>query len=164
MRCWTPPSDQFLFFSASHLPWSLMLECLHSSPSAGSLYDYEWMQLQLGLLLLQPVAQPYGQVRTDWNQGCIIDCSLNFPAGHKPFTCSHSVLRNTWLNIHAVRWMRLRFSSRFSVHVFTISQNLAFRSLFVGSAVSELSSGWSINCFLRYVCCCIIVKTSHRLF
>ena len=44
---------------------------------------------------LQPVAQPYGQVRTDWNQGCIIDCSLSFPAGHKPFTCSHSVLRNT---------------------------------------------------------------------
>jgi len=36
--------------------------------------------------------------------------------------------------------MRLRFSSRLSVHVFTISQNLT-RALFVGSAVSELSSG-----------------------
>ena len=85
----------------------------------------------LGLVVvLQPVAQPYGQVRTDWNHGCIIDWSLSFPAGHKPFTCSHSVLRNTWLNIHAIRWMRLRFSSRFSVHVFTISQNLACASLF----------------------------------
>ena len=113
-------------------------------------------------MVLQPVAQPYGQVRTDWNQGCIIDCSLSFPAGHKPFTCSHSVLRNTWLNIHAVRWMRLRFSSRFSVHVFTISQNLACAPLFVGSAVSELSSAWSINCFLRYVCCCIIVKDKSQ--
>jgi len=36
--------------------------------------------------------------------------------------------------------MRLRFSSRLSVHVFTISQNLTC-ALFVGSAVSELSSG-----------------------
>ena len=50
---------------------------------------------QASFVLLQPVAQPYGQVRTDWNQGCIIDCSLSFPAGHKPFICSHSVLRNT---------------------------------------------------------------------
>ena len=53
------------------------------------------LKSKLSLDLLQPVAQPYGQVRTDWNQGCIIDCSLSFPAGHKPFTCSHSVLRNT---------------------------------------------------------------------
>jgi len=44
------------------------------------------------LLLLRPVAQLYGQVRTDWNQCFIID-SLSHPAGHKPFTCSHSVLR-----------------------------------------------------------------------
>jgi len=29
------------------------------------------------VILLQPVAQPYGQVHTDWNQGCIIDCSEN---------------------------------------------------------------------------------------
>ena len=110
-----------------------------------------------GLLdpLLRPVAQLYGQVRTDWNQCFVMDCSLSFPAGHKPFTCSHSVLRNTWLNIHAVRWMR--FSSRLSVHVFTISQNLTC-SLFVSSAVCELSSAWSINCFLRYVCCCFVVK------
>ena len=107
------------------------------------------------LLLLRPVAQLYGQVRTDWNQCFVIDCSLNHPAGHKPFTCSHSVLRNTWLNIHAVRWMRL--SPHLSVHVFTISQNLTW-SLFVSSAVSELSSAWSINCFLRYVCCCLVVK------
>ena len=45
--------------------------------------------------LLRPVAQLYGQVRTDWNQCFVIDCSLSHPAGHKPFTCSHSVLRNT---------------------------------------------------------------------
>jgi len=101
------------------------------------------------------VAQLYGQVRTDWNQCFVIDCSLSHPAGHKPFTCSHSVLSNTWLNIHAVRWMR--FSARLSVHVFTTSRNLTC-SLFIGSAVSELSSAWSINCFLRYVCCCIVVK------
>jgi len=41
--------------------------------------------------LLRPVAQLYGQVRTDWNQCFVIDCSLSHPAGHKPFTCSHSV-------------------------------------------------------------------------
>jgi len=105
--------------------------------------------------LLRPVAQLYGQVRTDWNQCFVIDCSLSHPAGHKPFTCSHSVLRNTWLHIHAVRWMR--FSSRRSVHVFTISRNLTW-ALFVNSAVSELTSAWFINCFLRYVCCCIVVK------
>ena len=46
-------------------------------------------------MLLRPVAQLYGQVRTDWNQCFVIDCSLSHPAGHKPFTCSHSVLRNT---------------------------------------------------------------------
>ena len=92
---------------------------------------------------------------TDWNQCFVIDCSLSHPAGHKPFTCSHIVLRNTWLNIHAVHWMR--FSARLSVHVFTTSWNLS-GSLFVSSAVSELSSAWSINCFLRYVCCYIVVK------
>ena len=75
-------------------------------------------------VLLRPVAQLYGQVRTDWNQCIVIDCSLSHPAGHKPFTCSHSVLRNAWLNIRAVRWMR--FSARFSVHVFTISRNLTW--------------------------------------
>jgi len=63
------------------------------------------------LLMLRPVAQLYGQVRTDWNLCFVIDCSLSHPAGHKPSTCSHSVLRNTCLNIHAVRWMS--FSSRF---------------------------------------------------
>ena len=105
--------------------------------------------------LLRPVAQLYGQVRTDWNQCFVIDCSLSLPAGHKPFTCSHSVVRNTWLNIHAVRWMR--FSNRLSVHVFTTSRNLTC-SLFVSNAGSELSSDWSINCFLRYVCFCIVVK------
>ena len=114
-----------------------------------------WEELLFLLLLLQPVAQLYGQVRTDCKQCFVIDCSLSHPAGHKPFTCSHSVLRNTWLNVHAARWMR--FSARLSVHVFTISRNLTC-SLYVSSAVSELSSAWSINCFLRYVCCCIIVK------
>jgi len=33
-----------------------------------------------------------------------------------------------------------------------------FAPLFVGSAVSESSSAWSINCFLRYFCCYIAVK------
>ena len=107
------------------------------------------------MTLLRPVAQLYGQVRTDWNQCIVIDCSLSHPAGHKPFTCSHSVLRTTWLNIHAVLWMR--FSSRLSVHVFTISLNLTW-AFFVSSAVSELSSARSINCFLRHVCCFLIVK------
>jgi len=46
-------------------------------------------------MLLQSVAQLYGQVRMDWNQCFITDCSLTHPAGHKPFTCSHSVLHNT---------------------------------------------------------------------
>ena len=46
-------------------------------------------------MLLQPVAQLYGQVRMDWNQCIVTDCSLSHPAGHKPFTCSHSVLRTT---------------------------------------------------------------------
>ena len=110
----------------------------------------------VNFVVLRPVAQLYGQVRADWNQCFVLDCSLSHPAGHKPFTCSHSVLRKTWLNIHAVRWMR--FSVRFSVHVFTISRNLIDGSLFVSSAVSEWSSAWSINCFLRYVCCCIVVK------
>jgi len=47
------------------------------------------------MIVLRPVAQLYGQARTDWNQCFVIDCSLSHPAGHKPFTCSHSVLRNT---------------------------------------------------------------------
>jgi len=93
------------------------------------------------LELLRPGTQLYGQVRTDWNQCFVIDCSLSHLAGHKPFTCSHSVLCNTWLNIHAIRWMR--FSARLSVHVLTTSRNLTW-SLFVSSAVSELSSAWSI--------------------
>jgi len=45
-------------------------------------------------VVLRPVAQLYGQVRIYWNQCFVIDCSLSHPAGHKPFTCSHSVLRN----------------------------------------------------------------------
>jgi len=36
--------------------------------------------------LLRPVAQLYGQVRMDWNQCIVIDCSVSLPAGHKPFT------------------------------------------------------------------------------
>ena len=107
------------------------------------------------LVLLRPVAQLYGQIRLDWNHCFVIDCSLSHPAGHKPFTCSHSVLRNMGLNIYAVRWTR--FSARLSAHVFTTSRNLTC-SLFVSSAVNELSSAWSINCFLRYVCHCIVVK------
>ena len=106
-------------------------------------------------IVLRPVAQLYGQVCMDWNQCFVMDCSLRHPAGHKSLTCSHSILPNTWLNIHAICWMR--FSAHLSVHVFTILRNLTW-SLFVSSAVSELSSAWSINCFLRYVCCCIVVK------
>ena len=112
--------------------------------------------LSFSAVVLRPVAQLYGQVRTDCNQCFVIGCSLSHPAGHKPFTCS---LRNMWLNIHAGRWMR--FSARPSVHVFTISRNLTW-PLFVSSAVSELSSAWSINCFLRYGCCCIVVKDKSR--
>ena len=135
------------------------------------------------------MAQLYGQVRTDWNQCFVIDCSLSHPAGHKPFSCSHSVLCNAWLNIHAIRWMR--FSARLSVwlgtnhsHVYTgfyatrdslfmpfvqcvfllaflcmyLRSHGTILDLFVSSALSELSSAWSINCFLRYVCCCIIIR------
>jgi len=76
--------------------------------------------LNFMFLVLRPVAHPYGHVRTDRNQCFVIDCSLSHPAGHKPFTCSHSVFRNAWLNIQTVRWMRL--SARLSVHVFTTSQ------------------------------------------
>ena len=43
--------------------------------------------------MLRPVAQLYRQVRTDWNQCFVIDCSLSHTAWHKPFTCSRSVLR-----------------------------------------------------------------------
>jgi len=125
---------------------------IHRAP-AGPLFKREGM-------LLRPVAQLYGQVRTDWNQCFVIDCSLSHPAGHKPFTCSHSVLRNTWLNIQDVRWMR--FSARLSVHVFTTARNLTW-SFFVSSAVSELSSAWSVNCFLRNVGCCIVVKDKSLL-
>ena len=107
------------------------------------------------LFLLRPVAQLYGQVCTDWNQCFVIDCSLSHPAGHKPFTCSHSVLRNTWLNIHAVSWMR--FSARLS-GMYLRSRGTLLELVFVSSAVSELSSAWSLNRFLRYGCCCIVVK------
>ena len=53
-------------------------------------------------ILLRPVAQLYGHVRTDWKQCFVMDCSLSHPAGHKQFTCSHSVLRNTRLNVQCV--------------------------------------------------------------
>jgi len=69
------------------------------SPSVYSLHTRESgpevVQGPAGLTMLRPVAQLYGQVRTDWNQCFVIDCSLSHPAWHKPFTCSHSVLRNT---------------------------------------------------------------------
>jgi len=128
--------------------------CVPHLVSCIAYYSLQTQQTKL-IVVLRPVAQLYGQVRTDWNQCFVIVCSFSHPAGHKPFTCSHSVLRNTWLNIHAVRWMR--FSARLFVHVFTISQNLT-SALLVSSAVSELSSAWSTICFLRYVCCCIVVK------
>ena len=48
------------------------------------------------------------------------------------------------------------FFSSFCACIYDLAE--PYLLFFVGSAVSELSSGWSINCFLRYVCCCIIVK------
>jgi len=84
-----------LMLTTCHTP-NRLPHTIHHAP-AGTLFKKEGM-------LLRPVAQLYGQVRTDWNQCFVIDCSLSHPAGHKPFTCSHSVLRNTWLNIHDVRW------------------------------------------------------------
>jgi len=103
-------------------------------------------EIKKSYLLLRPMAQLYGQVSTDWNQCVVIDCSLSHPAGHKPFTCSHSVIRNTWLNIHAVRWMR--FSAHLSVHVFTISQNLtgSFFSSVVPWASCRLPDPLTVFC------------------
>jgi len=40
VRCCAPPSD--FFFSVSRLPQNLILESLHSSPTARSLGDDEW--------------------------------------------------------------------------------------------------------------------------
>ena len=71
-----------LMLTTCHTPHTI-----HRAP-AGPLFKKEGM-------LLRPMAQLYEQVRTDWNQCFVIDCSLSHPAGHKPFTCSHSVLRNT---------------------------------------------------------------------
>jgi len=42
-------------------------------------------------ILLRSVAQLYGQVRTDWNQRNVIDCSLIHPPGHKPSTRTHCI-------------------------------------------------------------------------
>ena len=118
--------------------WSLIFLCRRFAAKSLLLLFLYIQNLQKNKkILLRPVAQLYEQVRTDWNQCFVIDCSLSHPAGRKPFTCSHSVLRNTWLNIHTVRWMR--FSACLSVHVFTILRNLTW-SFFVSSAVSELSS------------------------
>jgi len=75
-----------LMLTTCHTPHRLS-HTIHRAP-AGPLFKKEG-------ILLRPVAQLYGQVRTDWNQCFVIDCSLSHPAGHKPFTCSHSVLRNT---------------------------------------------------------------------
>jgi len=72
--------------AAHHLPHRLP-HTIHRAP-AGPLFEKEGM-------LLRPVAQLYGRVRTDWNQCFVIDCSLSHPAGHKLFTRSHNVLRNT---------------------------------------------------------------------
>jgi len=75
-----------LMLTTCHMPRRLP-HTIHCSP-VGPLFKKEGM-------LLRPVAQLYEQVRTDWNQCFVIDCSLSSLAGHKPFTCSHSVLHNT---------------------------------------------------------------------
>ena len=54
------------------------------------------------------------------------------------------------------------FFSFFCACIYDLAEPCLRFSFFVGSAVSELSSGWSINCFLRYVCCCIIVKDKSQ--
>jgi len=40
------------------------------------------------MMLLRQVAQPFLQVRKDWNQSIITDYQLGLPPGHKPFTPS----------------------------------------------------------------------------
>jgi len=74
--------------NAHHLSHASHLAKHDPTCPSGPLFKREGM-------LLRPVAQLYGQVRTDWNQCFVIDCSLSHPVGHKSFTCSHSVLRNT---------------------------------------------------------------------
>jgi len=109
--------------------------------------------------LLRPVAQLYGQVRTYWNQCFVTDCSLSHTARYKPFTRSHSVLHTTWLNIHAVRWMRFASLAFLCIYLWRRRPWFAF---VVSSAVSELSSDRSIDCFLRYVCCLIVVNDKSQ--
>ena len=75
-----------LMLTTCHTPHKLP-HMIHRAP-ARPLFKKEGM-------LLRPVAQLYGQVCADWNHCFVINCSLSPPAGHKPFTCSHSVLRNT---------------------------------------------------------------------
>ena len=118
-------TKQLVFFFAQKRINNLPIKCFSKWCTCTILDQVKYLGVWINVLW--PVAQLYGQVRTDWNQCFVIDCSLSHPAVHKPFTCSHSVLRNTWLNIHAVRWMR--FSARLSVHVFTISRKLTW-SLF----------------------------------
>jgi len=81
---------------------TIQMEKLYTSSRKAQLEDVSQPFCYDGLLSLspkqlltlsRPVAQLYGQVRTDRNQYFVIDCSLSHPAGHKPFTCSHSVLR-----------------------------------------------------------------------
>jgi len=72
--------------------------------------------------VLQPVAQLYGQVHTDWNQCFVIDYSLSHPAGHKPFIWSHSVFRNTCLNI------RDHSKTACSRHIYECCSSCTFRS------------------------------------
>ena len=96
MRCWTPPSDPFLFFSASRLPWNLMLECLHFSPSAGSLYVCEWMQLPLGVLskcfasFSVDCTNTYSVMCHDlWLTICVL-CFIHILLWYRPWMCGKS--------------------------------------------------------------------------
>ena len=106
------------------------------------------------LVVLWPVAQLYGQVRTDWNQCFVIDCSLTIRLGtnrshvHTAFYVTRDSIFAPFVEcVFLLAFLCMYLRSRGTL-----------LDLFVSSAVSELSSAWSINCFLRYVCCCFVVK------
>jgi len=118
------------------------------------------------VILLQPVAQLYGQVRMDRNHRIVIDCSLSHPAGHKPFTRSHCfrMYHVTYRTSYALCWMR--FSVLLSACVFTTPRSFACAlscfSLIRGAPLACPLSEKSIDLFARYECISSVVKTSRR--
>jgi len=91
------------------------------------------------VVVLRSVAQVYGQVRTDWKQCFVIDCSLSHPAGHKPFTAFY-VTRDSIFT----PFVECVFLFAFQCMYFR-SRGTVLGFFFVSSAVSELSSAWSTN-------------------